>query len=118
MAVPSASDRDRPPVVHRRTPFRHDVVAGIAAGAALVGLGAAAERRYRRILAVEADHPGALSGLGRLLARQRRFAEAAVVWERAAAARPTADFPAYQLARALYRSGRYEAAAAAYLRLL
>src|SRR5436190_16280007 len=107
MAAPSAFDSDRP-MAKRRAALRHDIGTAIAVAAAVVGLAAAAERRYRRILAVEADHIGALTGLGRLLARQHRFAEAATVWERAAAARPIAAFPGYQLARALYRSGRYQ----------
>ena len=82
------------------------------------GRSGAAEGTFHKILAREPKQSSALTGLGRLLLRNRRFEEAVEIWQRAVEIRPRSTDPAFQLARALHRSGRLEAAAAQYLRVL
>src|SRR5262245_3446080 len=71
----------------------------------------AAEPIYRSLLAREPDYTAALAGLGRLLLRERRFDEAREVWQRVVELQPHRPGPCFQLARALHRSGKFEAAA-------
>ncbi len=78
----------------------------------------AAEGAFHRILARQPTQGSALAGLGRLLLRNRRFEEAIEIWQRAVKIYPGRSDPAFQLARALHRSGRLEAAAAQYLLVL
>ncbi|MBV8192208.1 MAG: tetratricopeptide repeat protein [Alphaproteobacteria bacterium] len=78
----------------------------------------AAEHTYREVLARAPNHIPALTGLGRLLLRERRFGEAEEVWQRVVEREPHRADPCFQLARALHRSGKYEAAAARYLRVV
>lgn len=78
---------------------------------------ASAKGTLRKVLARHSDI-SALTGLGMLLLRERRYDEAVVVWEKATALKPQAVGPAFQLARALHRSGRLEPAALQYLRVL
>lgn len=82
------------------------------------GRTATAEGIYRGVLARRPGQRAALAGLGRLLLRERRFEEAVGIWERAVAVEPQRTNPAFQLARALHRSGRTTAAADQYLRVL
>lgn len=90
-------------------------LAELHAGAGRPG---AAEGTFRKILVREPKHSSALAGLGRLLLRNRRFEEAVDIWQRAVEIYPGRSDPAFQLARALHRSGRLEAAVAQYLRVL
>lgn len=78
----------------------------------------AAESTYRKILIRQPRRPAALAGLGRLLLRERRFEEAVDIWQRAAEIEPQHSGPQFQLARALHRCGRLEAAASQYLHVL
>jgi glycosyltransferase involved in cell wall biosynthesis/tetratricopeptide (TPR) repeat protein len=78
----------------------------------------AAESAYRRVLTRQPRRPAALAGLGRLLLRERRFEEAVEIWQRAAEISPQRSEPQFQLARALHRCGRLEAAAGHYLQVL
>ena len=78
----------------------------------------AAEAAYRLIIERNPNQKAALAGLGRLLLRERRFDDAAVVWERLVALEPRSPGPCFQHARALHRSGRFEAAASQYLRVV
>lgn len=82
------------------------------------GRAGSAERLYRKVLAHRPDHPAALIGLGKILLKARQFEEAVEVWQKSAALGPREVDPAFQLARALHRSGRLEAAAKQYLRVL
>lgn len=77
-----------------------------------------AERLYRKILAQRPDHPAALIGLGKILLKARQFEEAVEIWTKSTVVNPQDVDPAFQLARALHRSGRLEAAAKQYLRVL
>lgn len=77
-----------------------------------------AEASYRKVLSRHPDRLGALVGLGRLLLRGRRYDEAVEICQRAVAVEPEAAAPAFQLARALHRSGQVERAAVQYLRVV
>jgi glycosyltransferase involved in cell wall biosynthesis/tetratricopeptide (TPR) repeat protein len=79
---------------------------------------AAAETAYRKVLASRPKSVKALAGLGRLLLRERRYSEAAVVWRRATGLSPEAPGPAFRLARALHRAGDVEAAIEQYFRVI
>jgi glycosyltransferase involved in cell wall biosynthesis/tetratricopeptide (TPR) repeat protein len=79
---------------------------------------AAAETDSRKALASRRDSGKALAELGKLLLRERRFEEAVEVWRRSVAVSPHASGPAFQLARALHRSGHLEQAAEQYLRVV
>lgn len=76
---------------------------------------ALAEKIYRGVLSRQPDRPDALTGLGSLLMRQRRFEEAASLWRSAIAAEPDSPSTLFQLARARHRLGQLEEAADAYL---
>ena len=78
----------------------------------------AAEIAYRKLLRWRPASVPALSGLARLLMQQRRFSEAIDVWEQASAIKPDSVNLAFQLARALHRSGQFEPAARQYIRVL
>ncbi|MEI8153759.1 MAG: tetratricopeptide repeat protein, partial [Hyphomicrobiales bacterium] len=78
----------------------------------------AAEVAYRRALSRQAGQKSALAGLGRLLLRERRFEEAVGVWRQLVDLEPHRPGPAFQFARALHRSGHFEAAALQYLRVV
>jgi glycosyltransferase involved in cell wall biosynthesis/tetratricopeptide (TPR) repeat protein len=82
------------------------------------GRNAAAEAAYHQILTRQPAHKSALAGLGRLLLRERRFEEAVHVWQRLVDLEPHRAGPSFQLARALHRSGQYEAAASQYVRVV
>jgi glycosyltransferase involved in cell wall biosynthesis/tetratricopeptide (TPR) repeat protein len=76
------------------------------------------ESACRAVLSWRPRQKAALAGLGRLLLLGRHFEEAIDVWQRAVEVEPAGRGPAFQLARALHRSGRLEAAAGQYLRVL
>lgn len=78
----------------------------------------AAEEMYRRVLARKPKNSAALTGLGRLLLRERRFEEASEIWERVVELEPHRAGACFQFARALHRSGKFEAAAAQYLNVV
>ncbi|MGD9879513.1 MAG: tetratricopeptide repeat protein [Reyranella sp.] len=77
-----------------------------------------AESTYRKILIRHPRRAAVLAGLGRLLLRERRFEEAVEIWQRVAEIEPQRSGPRFQLARALHRCGRLEAAASQYLHVL
>ena len=66
------------------------------------GQAAASETAYRMTLAERPHDSRCLSRLGRLLSRERRHAEAAVIWQQITKLKPQASRPAFQLARALH----------------
>jgi tetratricopeptide (TPR) repeat protein len=78
----------------------------------------AAGRLYRRILAMRADHPGALSGLGMIECQRRRFDRATALLEKAAAM--AGDNPGYAMnLGAVYdAAGKFDRAAASYARAI
>lgn len=71
---------------------------------------AAVESVYRMVLSQRPRQRAALSALGRLLMRERRFDEAVEIWQRAIAIEPERLGLVFQLARALHREGRIDAA--------
>ena len=77
-----------------------------------------AENNYRRALARHPRRLEALSGLGRLLLRKRRFEEASEIWRQAVGLSPDSAALTFQFSRALHRSGRLEQAASQYLRVV
>lgn len=77
-----------------------------------------AETSYRRALARRPRRLDALSGLGRLLLRGRRFEEAVEIWRQAVLLSPESAALTFQFSRALHRSGQFEQAATQYLRVL
>lgn len=79
------------------------------------GQTASAEHFYRKVLSRDPTQLPAVTGLAALLMRQKRFNEALPLWYRAVAARPDISGFAFQLARALHRSGHLEEAADQYL---
>ncbi|MDP2372351.1 tetratricopeptide repeat protein [Reyranella sp.] len=83
-----------------------------------MGRPANAEAGYRRALARRPLRLDALAGLGRLLLRGRRYEEAVEIWAKAVRLSPESPGLAFQLSRALHRSGRAEQAAAQYLRVV
>src|SRR5262245_10455860 len=77
-----------------------------------------AEALYRRILRQRPADLRALSRLGRLLLRSRRYDEAIHVWGRTVELHPRLTFARFQLARSLHRCGRLEDAIDQYLAVL
>jgi len=56
------------------------------------GRALSAEVGYRKVLSRHPDRLNALTGLGRLLLRERRYEEAVEVWQKAVAIEPDAQF--------------------------
>lgn len=77
-----------------------------------------AEANYRKALARQPHRLSALSGLGRLLLRGRRYEEAVEVWRKVVGLRPASAAMTFQFSRALHRSGQIEQAAVQYLRVV
>ena len=77
-----------------------------------------AESNYRKALAHHPRRLEALSGLGRLLLRRRRFKEASEIWRQAVGLSPRSAALTFQFSRALHRSGELEQAAIQYLRVV
>jgi len=78
----------------------------------------AAERVYRKLFAHNPSHVSVLTGLGRILLRERRFEEAIEIWGRVVELEKHHPSHTFQLARSLHRSGRFEDAAAQYMRVV
>ena len=76
------------------------------------------EAACRRALQLDPDNFRALTWLARQLMRERRDAEAIELWRKAISLNPEALGPAYQLGRALQRSGDLFPAAQQYLQVL
>ncbi len=78
----------------------------------------AAERAYRKVLAIDPEHAGALLNLGNMSFQAGALRAALDLYERAAAAAPTLPEAQYNLANVLDDLGQVDAAVAAYARTL
>jgi len=77
-----------------------------------------AERSYRKVLTIDAEHAGALLNLGNMSFQAGALRAALDLYERAAAAAPTLPEAQYNLANVLDDLGQVDAAVAAYARTL